>query len=62
MRSIPFAIAALSLVMGAACSNDQGDASFVPEAQAAAPKAKDYGWRPAGDYVPATEDTAKEYY
>ena len=45
MRHTPFVVAAL-LVFGAACSNNDRETSFVPEAQAAAPAAeKDYGWR-----------------
>jgi hypothetical protein len=61
MRYNPIAIAVLSLVTAAACSRDEREASFVSEAQAASPRVKDYGWRPSGDYVPAAEDTTKDY-
>lgn len=50
MRYTPFAAAAL-LIFGAACSNDEKNASFVPETHAAQPTAqKDYGWRTTPDY------------
>jgi hypothetical protein len=60
MRYTSFAIAALMLV-SAACSNDEGETSFLSEAQAATPNAKDYGWRTTAEY-PAAQSEVREYY
>jgi len=59
MRYTPLAAAAL-LILGAACSNDEREPSFVPEAQAATPQQKDYGWRTAPQY-PAVDAEVREY-
>jgi len=59
MRYTPFAVAAL-LLFSAACSNDERETSFVPEAQAASPQQKDYGWQTTPQY-PAVEKAVHEY-
>ena len=59
MRYTPIVLATL-LLMSAACSNDERETSFVPEAQAAAPQPKDYGWRTPPRY-PAVEQAVHEY-
>jgi len=59
MRYTPFALAA-ALLFSAACSNDDSQASFVSEAQAATPQQKDYGWRTTPDFATKQEEV-REY-
>ena len=62
MRSTRFAVAALILVVSAACSNDEREASIVSEARADAPNAKDFGWRTNFSYPDKQQDNIQEYH
>jgi PBP1b-binding outer membrane lipoprotein LpoB len=58
MRYAPIAVALM--LLSAACSNEDRDASFVSEAQAAPTQPqKDYGWRTTPQY-PAAEAQVRE--
>jgi hypothetical protein len=60
LAATALAIAGLAFATG--CSKEEGDPSFVSEAQAAsAPAQKDYGWRTNPDF-PAKQDDVREYY
>ena len=65
MWSTKFAAAALlttGLAFSAACSNNEGEASLVPEARADAPNAKDFGWRANPDFSAKQQDDVREYH
>jgi hypothetical protein len=61
MRSTRFAVAALMLALGAACSNDERETSFVSEARADFTSAKDFGWRTTPEFS-AGQKEVREYY
>ena len=60
MRYTRILIGALVL-FSTACSNEQGERSFVGEAQAATVAANDYGWRTSGNFSVAQKEV-REYY
>jgi hypothetical protein len=62
MRTIPFAIAALAIATGAACSSDERETSFVPDAHAATPTLNDYGWRPKSEPALVQTEEVRDYY
>jgi hypothetical protein len=59
MRYTPFVAAAL--LFSAACSNDQREASFVSEAQAASAKQQDYGWQTQPNFAAPENGAVYEY-
>jgi hypothetical protein len=65
MRSTKFALAALaasSLLFSAACSNSEGEPSFVSEARADVTNAKDFGWRATPNFSAGQNDQVHEFH